>query len=197
MLENASLYSSSEKVQQAMSALRESILTGKKGKDSAFWEQTVHPIIGNDGNTVGFEITLGDNLIDKPGKDAPEEEKTPMSRFVITMPKQALSPENQIVKRLERGPYTMAMIMDPDNKVTIDEYSTYGGSLQMKAVEIDPGGLVTKAVGQIELKFVDENGNLQVNRTPIETYDVEKTGNDAMLLFAQKAFENSQLMRNK
>jgi hypothetical protein len=186
-----------------MNAIKDSVLQKKKGEKTVGWQQSVHPIIANNYDLVGFEVTLGEDFISKNRKESKGEE-TPKGlaattdKFVVVFPKTALSPDNQIITRLDRGPYTNAMILSPTKSVVIDQYSQYGGTFKMEAMDLDPSGLVTKASYTLTLKTIDpETGELIDNVRPGITTDPDKAGFDAESLIGEAFTQNYYKLRTQ
>lgn len=115
-------------------------VSGTKPTDQnrARWNQIVHPIIGNNANLVGFEFDLNPEFVgNNVGSEAnPKFARGASQKVLVMFPKDAVSPDNEAIQRLNRGVYTT--MMNAYGKVSLNEYSDYGGAIE--ATESANGG---------------------------------------------------------
>jgi hypothetical protein len=115
---------------RALDLIYSHIQGGKKktDKDRARFDMTIHPIIGNDPNKVGFTIKLDEEF---SGKNAGSG-KTPgatagADAFTIVMDKDDVTAD--AYQRLNKGSYST--LMEAYGQVNLNEFSKYGGQMNI------------------------------------------------------------------
>lgn len=113
----------------------------------AIFDMTVHPVIANDPNKVGFTIKLSDVFINenKGSKNKAGITEGAEKEFTIVMDKSKV--EADAYTRLNRGSY--GTLMSLDNQINLNQFSKYGGTLNIRPN--GRGGYTTSG----SLKFFD------------------------------------------
>jgi len=109
---------------------------GKKKTDGkrARFDMTVHPIIGNDANKVGFTIKLDSEFAsENSGSGQKEGPTSGADAITIVMDKNDVTAD--AYQRLNKGSYTT--LMEAYGQVNIDQFSKYGGQMN---ISLNPSG---------------------------------------------------------
>lgn len=121
---------------RALDLIYSHIQGGKKKTDAdrARFDMTVHPIIGNDPNKVGFTIKLDEEFASKNAGSSKNEGATAgADAFTIVMDKNDVTAD--AYQRLNKGSYTT--LMEAYSQVNLNEFSKYGGQM---TITPNPGG---------------------------------------------------------
>jgi hypothetical protein len=129
---------------------------GKKKTDAnrARFDMTIHPIIGNDANKVGFTIRMDEEFASKNAGSGDNPGATAGSNtFTVVMDKSDVTAD--AYQRLNKGSYST--LMEAYGQVNLNEFSKYGG--QMNITPNPSGqGYLTKGT----MKFFDpESGTFK------------------------------------
>lgn len=184
------------------------IKSGKKVTDDgrAMFTMTVHPLIANDPNKVGFTIGVNNKfMIDNSGTKNKAGLTTGLSdnNITVVMNKDLVSPDNNAYQQTQR---TMAdVLMDAYGQLNIDEYADFGGTAKIVPNKSGRGYIVSTG-----LKYYDAEGKLQtynsvnlshpeatpgmiantIYQTFQQTWEQNKNANDTLRQF------NPDLIRN-
>jgi len=115
---------------RALDLIYSHIQGGKKKTDAgrARFDMTVHPIIGNDPNKVGFTIRMDEEFATKNGGSSKTPGATAGSdTFTIVMDKNDVTAD--AYQRLNKGSYTT--LMEAYGQVNLNEFSKYGGQMNI------------------------------------------------------------------
>lgn len=108
----------------------------KTDNDRARFDMTVHPIIGNDSNKVGFTIKLDQQFAEaNSGTGKKEGATSGADAITIVMDKNDVTAD--AYQRLNKGSY--ATLMEAYGQVDIDEFSKYGGRMSITPNESQGG----------------------------------------------------------
>jgi hypothetical protein len=113
---------------KALDLIYSHIQGGKKKTDDnrAKFDMTIHPVIGNDMNKVGFTIKLGQQFAEaNAGTGKKEGATSGADAITIVMDKNDVTAD--AYQRLNKGGY--ATLMEAYGQVDIDEFSKYGGRM--------------------------------------------------------------------
>ena len=129
---------------------------GKKKTDGkrARFDMTVHPIIGNDANKVGFTIKLDSEFAtENAGSGKKEGPTSGADAITIVMDKNDVTAD--AYQRLNKGSYTT--LMEAYGQVNLDQFSKYGGQMNISPNPSGQGYLVNGT-----MKFYDpESGTFK------------------------------------
>ena len=115
---------------RALDLIYSHIQGGKKKTDAgrARFDMTVHPIIGNDPNKVGFTIKLDEEFATKNAGSSKNEGATSgADAFTIVMDKSDVTAD--AYQRLNKGSYST--LMEAYGQVNLNEFSKYGGQMNI------------------------------------------------------------------
>lgn len=113
---------------RALDLIYSHIQGGKKKTDAgrARFDMTIHPIIGNDPNKVGFTIKLDEEFADKnSGSENKAGATSGTDAFTIVMDKNDVTAD--AYQRLNKGTYTT--LMEAYGQVNLNDFSKYGGQM--------------------------------------------------------------------
>ena len=141
---------------EALDLIYSHLQGGKKKTDAkrARFDMTVHPIIGNDANKVGFTIKLDSEFAqENSGSGKKEGPTSGADAITIVMDKNDVTAD--AYQRLNKGSYTT--LMEAYGQVNIDQFSKYGGQMNISYNPSGQGYLVNGT-----MKFYDpESGTFQ------------------------------------
>lgn len=125
---------------RALDLIYSHIQGGKKKTDAgrARFDMTIHPIIGNNANKVGFTIKLDEEFSSKNAGSSKTPGATADSdTFTIVMDKDAVTAD--AYQRLNKGSYST--LMEAYGQVNLNEFSKYGGQMNITPNPNGPGYL--------------------------------------------------------
>jgi hypothetical protein len=125
---------------RALDLIYSHIQGGKKKTDDgrARFDMTIHPIIGNNANKVGFTIKLDEEFSSKNAGSSKTPGATADSdTFTIVMDKDAVTAD--AYQRLNKGSYST--LMEAYGQVNLNEFSKYGGQMNITPNPNGPGYL--------------------------------------------------------
>jgi len=141
---------------EALDLIYSHLQGGKKKTDAkrARFDMTVHPIIGNNANKVGFTIKLDSEFAEEnSGRGKKEGPTSGVDAITIVMDKSDVTAD--AYQRLNKGSYTT--LMEAYGQVNIDQFSKYGGQMNISPNPSGQGYLVNGT-----MKFYDpESGTFQ------------------------------------
>jgi hypothetical protein len=141
---------------RALDLIYSHIQGGKKKTDDgrARFDMTIHPIIGNNANKVGFTIKLDEEFATKNAGSGKKEGPTSgPDSFTIVMDKSDVTAD--AYQRLNKGSYTT--LMEAYGQVNLNEFSKYGGQMNITPNPSGPGYLTRGT-----MKFFDpESGTFK------------------------------------
>lgn len=141
---------------RALDLIYSHIQGGKKKTDDgrARFDMTIHPIIGNNANKVGFTIKLDEEFATKNAGSGKKEGPTSgPDSFTIVMDKSDVTAD--AYQRLNKGSYTT--LMEAYGQVNLNEFSKYGGQMNIIPNPSGPGYLTRGT-----MKFFDpESGTFK------------------------------------
>jgi hypothetical protein len=180
----------------ALDLIYSHIQGGKKNTDGkrARFDMTVHPIIGNNANKVGFTIKLDSEFAqENAGTGKKEGPTSGADAITIVMDKDDVTAD--AYQRLNKGSYTT--LMEAYGQVNIDQFSKYGGQMNITPNPNGQGYLVNGT-----MKFFDpESGTFKdmiysQTSNPMASADQVAQGlaGDLQKLYAQN-LQVSELLR--
>jgi hypothetical protein len=141
---------------EALDLIYSHLQGGKKKTDGkrARFDMTVHPIIGNDANKVGFTIKLDSEFAtENAGSGKKEGPTSGADAITIVMDKNDVTAD--AYQRLNKGSYTT--LMEAYGQVNLDQFSKYGGQMNISPNPSGQGYLVNGT-----MKFYDpESGTFK------------------------------------
>jgi hypothetical protein len=141
---------------EALDLIYSHLQGGKKKTDAkrARFDMTVHPIIGNNANKVGFTIKLDSEFAEEnSGSGSKEGPTSGADAITIVMDKSDVTAD--AYQRLNKGSYTT--LMEAYGQVNLDQFSKYGGQMNISPNPSGQGYLVNGT-----MKFYDpESGTFQ------------------------------------
>jgi hypothetical protein len=141
---------------EALDLIYSHLQGGKKKTDAkrARFDMTVHPIIGNNANKVGFTIKLDSEFAEENSASGKKEGPTSgADAITIVMDKSDVTAD--AYQRLNKGSYTT--LMEAYGQVNLDQFSKYGGQMNISPNPSGQGYLVNGT-----MKFYDpESGTFQ------------------------------------
>jgi hypothetical protein len=146
---------SQEEAQKVLGLVYSHLTSGKKKTDAdrARFDMVVHPVLGNDANTVGITFRLDAEFVEKNQGSAktPQALRNSSGVYTVVMNKQDAE-QLELFQRFKKGPYQMQM--DSYGSVTIDQFGK-AGTITVVPSDIYEGGY--KAQGY--LNYSSEDGS--------------------------------------
>ena len=153
------------------------MMSGKKKTDSdrARFDMTIHPIVGNTTNKVGFTIKYDREFLQNNQGSDNNPKALRDSEGIVTIVMDAEDASKiPVYQRLKKGPYQIQM--DAYKSVTIDQYDK-AGNIKITPSRITPTGYNASGT----LNYVDETGAIRQM-----SYNVESNPDQSADTFGQQ-----------